>query len=301
MSETQKTKSSFISIVGATNAGKSTLLNAMLDKKISIISHKVQTTRFNIKGIKQVDDTQLVFIDTPGDFDPKRRLDKAMISSIWNAVSDSEIVIYLMDCTKARREGYNDKFIQQLKQISKDKRVLLVLNKVDLIKKETLLEITQRYNEYGFFDATYMISATKSQGVQDIVDDLVEHSQPSPWYYEVDQQTDINDKLFCAEITRESVYKYLHQELPYEINVSTDVIEDKENKIEIHQTIYATRKSHKLIIIGNKGSSLKRIGSEARDQLRRHFRKRVDLRLFVKIKDNWQDTKEFYDDMGLDF
>lgn len=296
----KKTKCGFVALIGATNSGKSTLMNTILLTKVSITSHKVQTTRNQIKGIKDDGDTQMIFIDTPGIFNPKGKFDKAMVSSAWSAMNDSDAVIFLLDSTKGITKTF-DSIVTKLKTINAP--VALALNKVDLIDKKDLLKLTSQIMKSApdLFEEIFMISALENDGVDDLIKWVKGKMPESPWFFDKDMTTDLPLSLHLAEITREKIYEYLHQELPYSIAVKTDSIEEGNNAFTIKQTIYTSEENHKSIILGEKGSKIKLIGTKAREEMAVILNKKVNLFLYVKVKENWRDTPEFFTDIGLDF
>ena len=296
----KKTKCGFVALIGATNSGKSTLMNTILLTKVSITSHKVQTTRNQIKGIKDDGDTQMIFIDTPGIFNPKGKFDKAMVSSAWSAMNDSDAVIFLLDSTKGITKTF-DSIVAKLKTINAP--VALALNKVDLIDKKDLLKLTSQIMKSApdLFEEIFMISALENDGVDDLIKWVKGKMPESPWFFDKDMTTDLPLSLHLAEITREKIYEYLHQELPYSIAVKTDSIEEGNNAFTIKQTIYTSEENHKSIILGEKGSKIKLIGIKAREEMAVILNKKVNLFLYVKVKENWRDTPEFFTDIGLDF
>lgn len=294
-------KCGFVALIGATNSGKSTLMNTILASKISITSHKVQTTRNQIKGIKNSGDTQMIFIDTPGIFNPKGKFDKAMVSAAWSAMNDSDAVIFLLDATKGITKTFNV-VIEKLKTIKTP--IALVFNKVDLIEKEDLLKLTMEVMKYApdLFAEVFMISALQNDGVEDLIKWVKSQMPESPWYFDEGMKTDLPLSLHLAEITREKIYEYLHQELPYSIAVKTDSIEEGKNAFTVNQTIYTSEENHKAIILGEKGSKIKVIGTKARQEMSAILGgKKVNLFLYVKVKENWRETPEFFNDIGLDF
>ena len=296
----KKTKCGFVALIGATNSGKSTLMNTILLTKVSITSHKVQTTRNQIKGIKDDGDTQMIFIDTPGIFNPKGKFDKAMVSSAWSAMNDSDAVIFLLDSTKGITKTF-DSIVAKLKTINAP--VALALNKVDLIDKKDLLKLTSQIMKSApdLFEEIFMISALENDGVDDLIKWVKGKMPESPWFFDKDMTTDLPLSLHLAEITREKIYEYLHQELPYSIAVKTDSIEEGNNAFTIKQTIYTSEENHKSIILGEKGSKIKLIGTKAREEMAVILNKKVNLFLYVKVKENWRDTPEFFTEIGLDF
>ena len=295
----KKTKCGFVALIGATNSGKSTLMNTILLTKVSITSHKVQTTRNQIKVIKDDGDTQMIFIDTPGIFNPKGKFDKAMVSSAWSAMNDSDAVIFLLDSTKGITKTF-DSIVAKLKTINAP--VALALNKVDLIDKKDLLKLTSQIMKSApdLFEEIFMISALENDGVDDLIKWVNGKMPESPWFFDKDMTTDLPLSLHLAEITREKIYEYLHQELPYSIAVKTDSIEEGNNAFTIKQTIYTSEENHKSIILGEKGAKIKLIGTKSREEMAVILNKKVNLFLYVKVKENWRDTPEFFTDIGLD-
>ncbi|MBK67374.1 MAG: GTPase Era [Rickettsiales bacterium] len=301
--ENSDTKAGYVAIVGAPNAGKSTLMNEILGTKISIVSRKAQTTRARMVGIYTEDKTQIVFIDTPGLFQPKKRLEKAMVSSIWSGIEDANVVLVLFDASKNRIDGTTKHLIKDLKetQSGSSKKIVLALNKVDQIKKDTLLKLATEFASHDLFDDIFMISALNRDGVDDLIKTLEAKMPSSPWFYEEDQVTAMPGKLYAAEVTREKIFNSIHDEIPYNLTVETDSYEDFEDgSLKINQTVYVKANNHKGIIIGHKGETLKKIGTEARLELKETLMKNVHLKIFVKVKPNWQNDIEHYENMGLE-
>jgi len=302
-SETQTSEGAthcgFVALIGAPNAGKSTLLNALVGTKVAIVTHKVQTTRTRITGIAMTGDTQLVFVDTPGIFEPKRRLDRAMVSAAWRGAEDSEEVVLLVDIWNGMTEEV-EAIIETLK--SQDKQVILALNKIDGMKREKLLALAQTFSETGVFSEIFMISALKGDGVSDLMAELAKRAPLSPWMYPEDQVADVTLRLLAAEITREKVYLRLHDELPYATNVETEKWEErKDGSVRIEQVIHIERESQKGIVIGKGGTMLKRLGTMAREDMEENFGFKVHLFLHVRVTERWADDKYVYQDMGLDY
>lgn len=301
-----KTKCGFVALIGATNSGKSTLLNTILSKKVSITSHKVQTTRNQIRGIKTDKNTQMIFVDTPGIFTPRGGFDKAMISSAWAAMNDSDAVVFMLDVKKGITKTF-DNIIKHLKTINTP--ISLCLNKVDLIEKRELLNLTQKIVEKtpDLFENIFMISATQNDGVSDLVSWIEGKMPEAPFYFDEDSNLDVPLMLHLSELTREKVYEYLHQELPYAIAVQTEEYKEKpaEGKkpasVDIKQVIYTNQASHKSIILGEKGTKIKAIGIKARQDMEEMLGCKVNLFLFVKVKKNWRESAEFFTDIGLEF
>lgn len=289
----------YVAIVGVPNAGKSTLLNRLVGAKVSIVSKKVQTTRARITAIAVEGDAQIVFIDTPGIFTPKRRLDRAMVTAAWSGIDDADAVLLLVDAAK----GYDDEsrsIVEALKQ--RKRKVLLALNKIDTVPREKLLSLAQTLNDDYPFEQTFMISAEKGHGVDDVRTALARRMPAGPWLYPEDQLADVPMRFLAAEITREQVYRALHDELPYAITVETEKWTDQKNgAARIDQVIYVERDSQKKIVLGQGGQMIKRIGAKAREEMQTQFDRTVHLFLFVKVREDWGDDPERYEAMGLDF
>ena len=290
----------FIAIIGATNAGKSTLVNTLVGAKVSIVSHKVQTTRMPIRGIAIEGDSQLVFIDTPGIFTPKRRLDRAMVDSAWGGAKDADVVALLVDAVRGIDEDVSS-ILDRLKD--RKSADILILNKVDLVEeKDKLLGLVAKLTERIPFKQVFMISATQGDGVDDLKRHLAGAVPPGPWHYPEDDISDAPLRLLAAEITRERIYKYLHQELPYAITVETSSWEEFKNKsVRIEQTIYVERDGQKRIVLGKGGETIKRISSESRNELSGIVGHPVHLFLFVKVRSGWGSDPERYRELGLEF
>ncbi|PRD51078.1 GTPase Era [Phyllobacterium myrsinacearum] len=293
------TRSGFIALIGAPNAGKSTLVNQLVGSKVSIVTHKVQTTRALVRGIVIHDRTQMVLVDTPGIFKPKRRLDRAMVTTAWGGAKDADIILVLIDV----EEGINEEAEAILGSLHEKKRkVILVLNKVDRIEAPKLLELAQRANEKINFDKTFMISALKGYGCKDLVKYLADNLPEGPWYYPEDQISDMPMRMLAAEITREKLYLRLHNELPYSSTIETESWEEKpDGSVRIQQVIYVERDSQKKIVLGHEGQAIKAIGQAARKELMEILEQKVHLFLFVKVRDNWGNDPERYREMGLEF
>ena len=294
-----QTRCGFIALIGAPNVGKSTLINALVGTKVAIVSHKVQTTRALLRGIATVDGAQLVFIDTPGIFVPKRRLDRAMVTNAWAGVHDADIAGVLIDAKRGLDEQA-DAILGRLAEVGQPK--ILLINKVDLVEKSTLLAIAKAANARLAFAATFMISALTGDGVADVKRWLAEHVPQGPWHYPEDQITDAPLRQLAAEITREKLYLRLHQELPYQSTVETELwkeLEDGSTRIE--QTIYVERESQRKIVLGKGGQTIKAIGADARREIADMIEAPVHLFLFVKVRDRWGDDPDRYRGMGLEF
>ena len=298
MSDTQE-RCGFIAVLGAPNAGKSTLVNRVVGSKVSIVSPKVQTTRARVMGIALKDRTQLVFIDTPGIFEPRRRLDRAMVAAAWGGAGDADVTLLLVDASRGIDRD-TAAIIERMK--TERKSAHLVLNKVDKIKKPQLLELVTQLNEEGIFEDIFMISALQGDGVDDLVAFLADHMPEGPWHFPEDQVSDMTERLLAAEITREKLYLQLRQELPYATTVETETWEErKDGSVKIEQVIFVERDSQKSIILGKRGQQIKQIGTESRKELEDILDAKVHLFLFVKVREKWGDDPERYRDWGLDF
>jgi GTPase len=299
MADGAETRCGFIALIGAPNAGKSTLINALVGAKVAIVSHKIQTTRALLRGIATAGGAQLVFIDTPGIFAPKRRLDRAMVSKAWSGAHDADVAAVLIDAKRGLDEDA-DAIFDHLAEIRQPK--ILLINKVDLVEKSTLLAIVQAANARATFDATFMISALTGDGVADVKSWLAEHAPVGPWHYPEDQITDAPLRHLAAEITREKLYQRLHQELPYQSTVETEIWKElKDGSIRIEQTIYVERESQRKIVLGKGGQTIKAIGAQARHEIADMIEAPVHLFLFVKVREGWGDDPERYREMGLEF
>ncbi|WP_011580291.1 MULTISPECIES: GTPase Era [Chelativorans] len=293
------TRSGFVALIGAPNAGKSTLLNQLVGAKVSIVTHKVQTTRALVRGIATRDRTQIVFVDTPGIFKPRRRLDRAMVTTAWGGAKDADIVAFLLDAERGIR-GDAETILDNLSEVRQPK--ILILNKVDRIKRDKLLVLAAEANERVSFDRTFMISALTGDGCDDLLGYLAEALPEGPWYYPEDQISDLPMRQLAAEITREKIYMRLHQELPYSAHVETEKWEEKKDgSVRIEQVIYVERESQKKIVLGHKGSTIRDIGQAAREDIAQILEQKVHLFLFVKVRENWGDDPERYREMGLEF
>jgi GTP-binding protein Era len=293
------TRCGFVALIGAPNAGKSTLLNALVGAKISIVTPKVQTTRALIRGIVIEGAAQLIFVDTPGIFAPRRRLDRAMVGSAWGSAKEADLVALLIDASKGVQED-DETIMRGLADVRPPK--VLVLNKVDLVGKPKLLALTQTLNERAAFAATFMISARSGDGVADLKTFFAAHVPPGPWLYPEDQISDAPLRHLAAEITREKLYLRLHQELPYQSTVETEAwTELKDGAVRIEQTIYVERESQRKIVLGKGGQTIKAIGAAARIEIATAIEHPVHLFLFVKVREGWGDDPERYREMGLEF
>lgn len=295
-----ETRCGFIAVLGAPNAGKSTLVNTMVGTKVSIVSPKVQTTRTRIRGIAMVGNAQLVFIDTPGIFRPKRRLERAMVAAAWGGAEDADQIMLLVDARRGVDSDTAD-IVAKLKETAR-RDVILVFNKIDLIERPKLLELADRLYGEGVFGTVFMVSALTGDGVPDILRHLAEHMPPGPWMFPEDEVSDLPQRLLAAEITREKVFLRLHQELPYSVAVETDRWEErKDGSVRIDQTIYVMRDSQKKIVLGKGGQQIKTIGAAARQELEQLLERRVHLFVHVKVRESWADERARYAEWGLDF
>ena len=289
----------FVALIGAPNVGKSTLLNALVGAKVTIVSHKVQTTRALVRGIVIVGPAQIVFIDTPGIFAPKRRLDRAMVTTAWSGAHDADLVGLLIDARKGI-DAEADAILAKLADVRT--RKFLIINKVDLVEKESLLKLAGDLNARGDFAATFMVSALTGDGIGDLRSWLAENAPAGPWHYPEDQISDLPLRQLAAEITREKIYQRLHQELPYRSTVETDTwTERKDGSVRIEQTIFVERESQRKIVLGKAGATIKAIGADARRELAEIVGHPVHLFLFVKVRENWGDDPDRYREMGLEF
>ncbi|MCQ2571906.1 MAG: GTPase Era [Alphaproteobacteria bacterium] len=294
----KKTYSGFIAIIGPTNAGKSTLLNQIMGRKVSIVSHKVQTTRTRLRAIKMVGDKQLIFVDTPGVFKPARRLDRAMVSAAMSAMDEADAVLLLIDAQKGITQTVRD-LVEKIKDHS---NLFVALNKVDAISKTDLLPMVARLTNMASFNEIFMISALKNDGINQMLKSLANVIPESPYLFDATDASDVPDMLYLSELTREKIYKYIHQELPYHINVVTEKVEtDNEGVLEIYQKIVVKNQAHKKIVIGRNGEQLKKIGTAARLDIQNQWGVNARLHLFVRVEENWEETAENYTDQGLEF
>lgn len=297
--DTPQQRSGFVALVGAPNAGKSTAINKMVGTKVSIVSPKVQTTRTRVLGIMQQAETQMIFIDTPGIFAPKRRLDRAMVAAAWGGAADADIVALLVDaqkgiCVETRA------IIDRLKELKRT--AVLIINKIDLIEKNRLLILTDELHREGIFSDIFMVSALKGDGLDGFLNFIEEKLPTGPWLFPEDQVSDMPERLLAAEITREQLYYKLRQELPYSTTVETETWQQKKDgSIKIEQIIYVARDGQKKIILGKGGQQIKAIGANARKQLEEILECRVHLFLFVKVREKWGDDQERYKYWGLDY
>jgi GTP-binding protein Era len=294
-----ETRCGFVALIGAPNAGKSTLLNNLVGSKVSIVSHKVQTTRVLVRGIALSGPSQLIFVDTPGIFAPKRRLDRAMVTSAWSGAGDADVIALLVDS----RRGLDEEAEAILARLDKTRqRKVLILNKIDLIERTRLLALTAALNESHAFDRTFMISALTGDGVEDLKASLADAMPPGPWLYPEDQISDAPLRMLAAEITREKLFERLHEELPYQSTVETDQWQERpDGSVRIEQTVFVERESQRKIVLGKGGATIKAIGQQARREIAEIAEVPVHLFLFVKVRENWGDDPARYREMGLEF
>ena len=293
------TRCGFVALIGAPNAGKSTITNHFVGSKVSIVSPKIQTTRTMVKGIGIFENTQIIFLDTPGIFKPKRRLDRAMVSSAWSGVKDADIIVLVVDA----KRGFDDETVAIIASLKKEKKqAVLLINKIDLVKKEKLLSLSKTLNEAFSFKETFFVSAETGKNLDEFYHYLAENLPESPWYYPEEQMSDMPLKLLAAEIVREKLFLYLHQELPYALTVEPELWESREDgSVRAEMTIYVERDNQKIIVLGKGGAMIKRIGQAARREIEELFEDRVHLFLFVKVRENWQEDAGRYNVWGLDF
>jgi GTP-binding protein Era len=297
--DARPTSAGFVALIGVPNAGKSTLLNALVGSKVSIVSRKVQTTRTLVRGIAIEGRAQIVFVDTPGIFRPKRRLDRAMVTSAWGSTGDADVVCLLVDARKGITEDV-EAILVRLPDVRQPK--VLILNKIDLIERRRLLELAADLNGRVPFTDTFMVSALTGDGVADLQRRLAGMMAPGPWLYPEDQVSDAPLRMLAAEITREKIYERLHEELPYESTVETDQWQQRpDGSVRIEQTVFVERESQRKIVLGKGGQTIKAIGQAARRDIAEIAEAPVHLFLFVKVRENWGDDPERYREMGLEF
>ncbi len=295
------TRAGFVALIGEPNAGKSTLLNRMVGAKVSIVTHKVQTTRTRIRGVAMEGDAQLVFVDTPGLFRPRRRLDRAMVAAAWGGASDADVVVLLIEAHRGLTEGVRA-ILDALGERTAGRRVALAINKIDRVEAQVLLKLTEEMNAAFPFEKTFMISAEKGYGVDDLRAWLAGAVPEGPWLYPEDQIADLPLRMIAAEMTREKLTLRLHQELPYQLTVETENWEErKDGSVRIDQLIYVARDGHKGILLGHKGETIKSVSKAAREEITAFLDRPVHLFLQVKVRPNWLEEAERYSEMGLDF
>ncbi|TKZ21052.1 GTPase Era [Shimia litoralis] len=295
------TRAGFVALIGEPNAGKSTLTNRMVGAKVSIVTHKVQTTRARIRGVAIEGESQLVFVDTPGLFRPRRRLDRAMVAAAWGGAADADVVVLLVEAHRGVTEGVQ-KILEGLEDIGKGRKIALAINKIDRVQSEVLLGLTKKLNDLFPFSETFMISAEKGHGTEMLRQWLAQEVPQGPWLYPEDQIADLPMRMIAAEMTREKLTLRLHQELPYQLTVETESWEErKDGSARIEQFVYVMRDGHKGIILGNKGETIKAVSKAAREELEEFLGRRVHLFLQVKVRPNWLEESERYSEMGLSF
>jgi len=295
------TRAGFVALIGEPNAGKSTLLNRMVGAKVSIVTHKVQTTRARIRGVAMEGDAQIVFVDTPGLFKPRRRLDRAMVAAAWGGAADADVVVLMVEAHRGITEGV-ETILEGLEEIGTGRKVALAINKIDKVPAEKLLGLAENLNSrYGFAE-TFMISAERGHGVDDLRLWLAKELPESPWLYPEDQIADLPMRMIAAEMTREKLTLRLHQELPYQLTVETENWEErKDGSARVDQLIYVMRDGHKGIVLGKRGETIKSVSQAARAELEEFLGRKVHLFLQVKVRPNWLEEAERYSEMGLDF
>ena len=294
------TRAGFVALIGAPNAGKSTLMNAMVGHKVSIVTPKVQTTRSRVRGIAMHDSTQIIFVDTPGIFTPKRRLDRAMVSAAWQGAEDGDVLLLLHDCARKKIDADTLSIIETVKKSGA--RASLILNKTDLTQAEHYLARTRELSELYDFEKIFMISAETGEGVEDVKNWLAEQMPQSPYLFDPEDLSDLPMRLMAAEIMREKLFLNLHQELPYQMTVECESWEERaDGSAEIKLVIFVAREGHRGIVLGKGGRTIKRIGLAARRELEEIFEQRIHLISFVKHKKDWMDDKDRYRDWDLDF
>lgn len=298
---TAPTRAGFVALIGEPNAGKSTLLNRMVGAKVSIVTHKVQTTRARIRGVALHGASQTVFVDTPGLFRPRRRLDRAMVAAAWSGAADADVIVLLIEAHRGLTDGVKT-ILASLADKVQGRPVALAINKIDRVKAETLLALTEQMNAAFPFRRTFMISAERGYGCDDLKEWLASEMPESPWLYPEDQIADLPMRMIAAEMTREKLTLRLHQELPYELTVETENWEERpDGSARIDQVIYVARDGHKGIVLGKGGETLKSVGQAARAELEEFMGRRAHLFLTVKVRPNWLDEAERFTEMGLDF
>jgi len=295
------TRAGFVALIGEPNAGKSTLLNRMVGAKVSIVTHKVQTTRARIRGVAMEGSAQLVFVDTPGLFEPRRRLDRAMVAAAWGGAADADIVVLLVEAHRGVSPGV-ERILNGLGDIAQGRKVALAINKIDKVEAPVLLGLSEKLNSAFPFVETFMISAERGHGVDALRGWLAAELPEGPWLYPEDQIADLPMRMIAAEMTREKLTLRLHQELPYQLTVETENWEErKDGSCKIDQLIYVVRDGHKGIVLGHKGEAIKQVGKAAREELETFLGRKVHLFLQVKVRPNWLDEAERYSEMGLNF
>lgn len=299
--EDTPTRAGFVALIGEPNAGKSTLLNQMVGAKVSIVTHKVQTTRARIRGIAIEGASQIVFVDTPGIFRPRRRLDRSMVAAAWGGIDDADVICLLIEAHRGLTDGVQQ-IIDSLLERAQDRKVALVINKIDRVKAEVLLALTEQMNAAYPFTRSFMISAERGYGCDDLRRWLAAEMPEGPWLYPEDQIADLPMRMIAAEITREKLTLRLHEEIPYQLTVETEAWEERQDgSARIDQIIYVARQGHKGIVLGKGGETIKAVGQAARAELEEFMGRKAHLFLQVKVRENWQDEAERYNEIGLDF
>jgi len=295
------TRSGFVALIGEPNAGKSTILNKMVGAKVSIVTHKVQTTRTRIRGVSIEDQSQIIFVDTPGLFKPRRRLDRAMVAAAWSGAADADITLLIVEAHRGLTEGV-EKIISSISETELNGNLALVINKIDKVDVNDLLSLSKRINASHPFSETFMISAEKGKGVDDLKRWLGSNLPEGPWLYPDDQISDMPLRMIAAEITREKLILRLHQELPYQLTVETEKWEENPDKsVRIEQMIYLSRSGHKGIVLGKKGETIKAVSMASRLSIEEFLGSKVHLFLRLKVREKWMEETERYAEMGLDF
>lgn len=295
------TRAGFVALIGEPNAGKSTLTNHLVGAKVSIVTHKVQTTRARIRGVTMEGDSQIVLVDTPGMFQPRRRLDRAMNAAAWGGAADAEVVVLMIEAHRGITAGV-ERILERLEQIAKGRTIALAINKIDRVEAATLLGLTKDLNERFAFVETFMISAEKGFGVDTLRAWLAEQMPEGPWLYPEDQIADLPMRMIAAEMTREKLTLRLHQELPYQLTVETENWEErKDGSARIDQIVYVARAGHKGIVLGNKGETIKAVSKAAREELIEFLGRNVHLFVQIKVREKWLEEAERYSEMGLNF
>lgn len=294
-------RAGFVALIGEPNAGKSTLTNHMVGAKVSIVTHKVQTTRARIRGVAMQGDSQIVFVDTPGLFAPRRRLDRAMVAAAWSGAADADVIVLMIEANRGLTDGVST-ILKRLPEVSKGRKVALAINKIDRVEAPVLLALTKAMNDRFPFVETFMISAEKGRGCDDLKAWLADQMPEGPWLYPEDQIADLPLRMIAAEMTREKLTLRLHQELPYQLTVETDHWQERDDgSARVDQVIYVARDGHKGIILGKKGETIKAVSQASRTELEEFLGRKIHLFLQVKVRQGWQDEAARYSEMGLNF
>jgi GTP-binding protein Era len=301
MASRMTTRSGFVALIGEPNAGKSTLTNTLVGAKVSIVTHKVQTTRARIRGVALDGDAQIVLVDTPGLFQPRRRLDRAMVAAAWSGAADADVIVLLIEAHRGITPGV-ERILAELENVGRNRPVALAINKIDRVKSDVLLALTSDMNDRFPFEKTFMISAEKGYGVEDLRHWLAEKMPEGPWLYPEDQIADLPLRMIAAEMTREKLTLRLHQELPYQLTVETENWEERpDGSARVDQVVYVARDGHKGIVLGKKGETIKAVSQAARAELEEFLGRKIHLFLQVKVRPNWLEEAARYSEMGLDF